>query len=117
MQTKFPFLAVMQAPKRAPDGMVARIESEAQAVAVSLQSSHCKQAYIAAQLGISPTYLSLIRHGERPLPGRLVVPLCYLTGTWLIQQHRDFREALAVVQGRTDCIVAAMANELRRVAA
>ena len=52
MQTNFAFLAVVPKPKAAPDALVARINADAQAVAVSLQSSGLKQAYVAAQLGI-----------------------------------------------------------------
>jgi hypothetical protein len=117
MQTNFAFLAVMPAPKPAPDALVARVTNDAQAVAIALKASNLKQAYVAAQLGISGTYLSLIRNGLRPLPDRLVLPLCYLTGTLLIQQYRDLQDALATVRGRTECVVAAMANELRRSAA
>lgn len=115
MQTSFAFLAVMQAPKPAPDHLIARVANEAQAIAVALRGH--KQAYIAAQLGISGPYLTLIKKGERPLPDKLVLPLCYLTGTLLIQQYRDLQEALASIKGRTECAVAAMANELRRAAA
>ena len=117
MQTNFAFLAAIPKPKAAPDALVARINADAQAVAVSLQSSGLKQAYVAAQLGISGAYLSQIRKGKRPLPDKLVMPLCYLTGTLLIQQYRDLQEALATIKGRTECVVAAMANELRRAAA
>ena len=116
MQTNFAFLAVVPKPKAAPDALVARINADAQAVAVSLQSSGLKQAYVAAQLGISGAYLSQIRNGLRPLPDKLVMPLCYLTGTLLIQQYRDLQEALATIKGRTECVIAAMANELRRAA-
>jgi len=117
MQTNFAFLAAIPTPKAAPDSLVARVATDAQAVAVALQSSGLKQAYVAAQLGISGAYLSQIRKGARPLPDKLVLPLCYLTGTLLIQQYRDLQDALATVRGRTECVVAAMANELRRSAA
>jgi Trp operon repressor len=117
MQTTFPFLSILPAPKAAPDSLVARVQSDAQAVAVSLVAAKLKQAYIAASLGVSGAYLSQIRHGVRPLPDRLVLPLCFLTGSLLIQQFRDLQDALATVRGRTQCAVAAMANELRRAAA
>lgn len=115
MQTNFAFLAVLKAPRAAPDSLVSRIRSDAQAVAVSLHGH--KQAYIAAKLGVSGAYLSQIKTGDRPLPDRLVMPLCYLTGTLLVQQFRDLQEALASIKGRTECAVAAMAAELRRAAA
>lgn len=114
MQTNFPFLAVLKAPRRAPDSLVARANSDAQALAVSLYGH--KQAAIAAALGISGAYLSQIKRGTRPLPDRLVTPLCYLTGTLLIQQRREFAEALANIKGRSVCVVAAMAAELRSAA-
>lgn len=115
MQSNFPFLALMQAPRAAPDSVVTRIKSDAEALAVSLHGH--KQAYIAAQLGVSGAYLSQMKTGERPLPDKLVLPLCYLTGTLLIQQYRDLRDALEVAKGRTVCAVASMAAELRRAAA
>lgn len=117
MQTRFAFLAVIPAPKAAPDSLVARIKSDAEAVAVALKFAPTKQAYIAAKLGISAPYLSQLKKGDRPLPDKLVLPLCYLTGTLLIQQYRDLQEALATIKGRTECAVAAMANEMRRAAA
>ena len=113
MQTKFPFLAVLPAPKAAPDSLVARVSSDAEAVSVAMHGF--KQAYVAAQLGISGAYLSQIRTGKRALPDKLVLPLCYLTGTLLIQQYRDLKDALAAIKGRSPIV--AMATELRRVAA
>jgi DNA-binding transcriptional regulator YdaS (Cro superfamily) len=115
MQSNFPFLALMQAPRPAPDSVVSRIKSDAEALAVALHGH--KQAYIAAQLGVSGAYLSQMKKGERPLPDKFVLPLCYLTGTLLIQQHRELRDALDVMRGRILCAVASMAAEIRRAAA
>jgi hypothetical protein len=117
MQTSFPFLSACKPPKRAPDDMLARITSEAQAVKVSIGSSRLKQAYIAAELKVSPSYLSLIRNGKRPVPEHLVQPFCYLVGSLLLQQYREFRAALRAVRGQgADDLDARLANELREAA-
>jgi DNA-binding transcriptional regulator YdaS (Cro superfamily) len=116
MQTAFAFLSILPQPKPAPDALVARMGNAAQAVAVSIRACGLKQAYLAAQLGISGAYLSQIRNGKRGVPDALVLPLAYLTGSLLVRQYLDLQDALAVAKGRTECAVAALANELRRAA-
>lgn len=117
MQTAFPFLTACADPKPAPDGLLARITSDVDAIRVSIRASGLKQAYIAKALGVSAPYLSLIRNGKRPLPERLTTPFCYLTGQLLLKQYRDLQAALRAIRGggETDRI-AALATELRMAA-
>lgn len=101
MQTKFPLLSTMQrAPKPALAMVLRQIESEAQAFAVAM--SGFKLAYIAASLGKSESYISLIRAGKRPMPRKLIADFCRITGTTLLQDFIDLQAALAEVhQTRT----------------
>src|SRR5262245_54359759 len=99
MQTSFPFLSAFRDPSLAPDAVVAQIRDDAHAVRVSLVASRLKQVWVAAQLGVSPGYLSLMKKGERHVPDRLVVPFCYLVGSLLLKQVREFRAALRTARG------------------
>jgi len=116
MQTNFAFLSATPKPSVAPDALLARVTSEGQAVAIAIKSARLKQAYVAAALGISGPYLSLIRHDKRPMPDALVLPLCYLTRTLLVQQYRDLQTALDAIKGKTANAVEAMAAQLRSAA-
>ena len=86
---------VHNAPKDAPAKLLRQIESEGQAIAVSMQAGGHKLASIAAAIGKSESYVSLLRAGKRPVPDRLVGPLCAATGSNLLRQYRDLCDALA----------------------
>jgi len=96
MQRNFPFISILPAPKTAPASLVARITTDAQAMAVSLIGH--KHGYIAAQLGISAGYLSQILHGK-PAPEWLIAPFCSLTGTHLLAQFRRLQDAQRMADG------------------
>lgn len=115
MQRNFPFLAILPPPKRADAVLVRRIDTDAQALAVSLIGM--KHAYVAAQLGISAPYLSQMLHG-RPVPAWLVQPFCALTGTTLLAQVRMLRESERIAAGIETAgdVIRRLANELREVA-
>lgn len=98
MQTSFPFLSAMPAPKDAPDALVARISSESEAVAVSMRAKGFKQSWYAAQLGKSEAYISLIAAGKRPVPRWFIKPFCVLSGSNLLAQHIELKAALAAVR-------------------
>jgi hypothetical protein len=98
-QLKLKLIASMHpAPKDAPSHLIRQIETEAQAIAVSMRACGAKLAYIAASLGKSESYISRIRSGERPVPHWFVEPFCYITGTNLLKQFIAFQTALAEVQ-------------------
>lgn len=95
-------------PKDAPAKVVRQIESEAQALAVSIAAGGHKLAYIAACVGKSQGYVSRLQSGRRPIPDRLVGPLCAATGSNLLRQYIDMQRAL---DGQGD--VARLAELLR----
>ena len=102
---------VHHAAKDAPAKVVRQIESEHQALAVSIRAGHHKLDYIAARIGKSKAYVSLMQAGKRPIPERLVGPLCGATGTNLLRQFIQLQSALGGV-----CEVQRMAEMLRAAA-
>jgi transcriptional regulator with XRE-family HTH domain len=81
-------------PKDAPSKVLRQIESDAQALAVSVEAGRHKLAYIARCIGKSESYVSRLRKGERPIPEALVDRLCMATGCNLLRQFRDLQAAL-----------------------
>jgi hypothetical protein len=99
------------APKDAPAKVLRLIESEAQALAVSIASGHHKLDYVAACIGKSRGYISRMQSGERPIPHKLIGPLCGATGTNLLRQFIQLQTALGEV-----CEVERIATMLREAA-
>jgi len=105
MQENIKFSATWQAlhpPKDAPAKLLRQIESDEQALAVSIRASGHKLAYVAARIGKSEGYVSRLRKGERPIPDRLVQALCDVTGTNLLRQYRDLCAALSDTSERRE---------------
>ena len=98
MQTSLPLVGEVPRPKSAPDAVLARISSECEAIRVSLIG--LKAVYVADVLGISESYLSLIRSGQRRMSDRLVTRFCHATGSLLLQQYRDLQSALRAIKGQ-----------------
>lgn len=88
---------VHEAPKPAPRNVLRLIESEAQALAVSIAAGHFKLDYIGTCIGKSRAYVSRLQNGKRPIPSRLVMPLCAATGSLLLRQFMDLQTALGEV--------------------
>lgn len=88
---------VHHAPKPAPAKVVRQVESAAQALAVSIQAAGHKLDYIAACVGKSRGYVSRLQSGKRPIPSKLVMPLCAATGSLLLHQFLQLESALAEV--------------------
>lgn len=88
---------VHRGPTDAPVKLLRRVESESQALAVSMRASGCKLAYVAACVGKSESYVSLLRSGKRGIPDKLVMPLCAATGSNLLHQFRQLQAALGEV--------------------
>jgi hypothetical protein len=97
-----------KAPKDAPPKILRQVETDAQALAISIRAGGHKVAYIAACIGKSKGYVSLMQTGARPIPDKLVGPLCAATGTNLLRQFRDLQAALEGV-----CEVSRLAELLR----
>lgn len=85
---------VHRAPRPAPAHVLRMIETEAQALAVSIMAGHHKLDYVAACIGKSRAYVSRLQRGKRAIPERLVGPLCAATGSLLLRQFRDLQRAL-----------------------
>ena len=100
------------AAKDAPAKLVRQVDSEAQALAVSMAAAGHKVEYIAACIGKSHTYVSRMRSGKRPIPHKLIRPLCAATGSNLLAQYLALEMAMGEV-----CDVTRLAMELRGVAA
>lgn len=99
---------VHRAPTDASPKVLRQIESEAQALAVSIRAGHHKLAYIAACIGKSVPYVSQMQKGARPIPHKLVGPLCAATGSNLLRQYIDLQRA---IEGH--CEVTRLAELLR----
>lgn len=85
---------VHRAPKDAPAKVLRQIETEAQALAVSIAGGNHKLDYVAACVGKSRSYLSRLQSGKRPIPEKLIGPLCAATGTNLLRQFIELQDAL-----------------------
>ena len=85
---------VHRAPAAAPAKVVRQVETAAQALAVSIAAGHYKLGYIAACVGKSRAYLSRLQTGKRPIPQKLVAPLCAATGSLLLAQFMELEAAL-----------------------
>lgn len=85
---------VHHAPKDADRRVLMQVESEAQALAVCIAAGNHKLDYIAACVGKSRAYISRLQTGARPIPDRLVAPLCAATGSNLLAQFRALQEAI-----------------------
>ena len=101
---------VHHAPCAAPAKVLRQIESAAQALAVSIAAGSFKLDYIPACIGKSRAYVSRLQNGKRPIPSRLVMPLCAATGSLLLAQFLDLQRALEG-QGQVERL-AAMLREV-----
>lgn len=102
---------VQSGPVDAPAKVLRQIESEAQALAVSMLAGGHKCASVGAAIGKSEGYVSRLRAGHRPIPDKLVGPLCAATGSNLLRQYRELQRALEGV-----CEVTRLAELLREAA-
>jgi hypothetical protein len=81
-------------PKPAPAKVLRQVESAAQALAISIRAGNHKLAYIGQCVGKSEGYVSRMASGQRPIPRKLVKPLCAATGSLLLQQFHDLEDAM-----------------------
>lgn len=82
------------APQNAPLHVLRQVETEAQALAVSILASGLKQAVVAKAIGKSEAYVSQLRNGRRPIPDKLVDRLCAATGSNLLKQFLALERAM-----------------------
>ena len=115
MQRQMPFFAVIKPPKNAPDSTVRRVETEGQAVAVSLSACGLKHSYVAANMGRSAPWLSRVKSGALAMSDAQAVRFCEVTGSALLLQVRALKEAMAEINGQIDAaaVIRRLAAELR----
>ncbi len=102
-QRRFHWLAGLPDPQPAPQGVLAAVHSEGEAIAVSMRmkpGGPYTDAWYAERLGISRSYLCEIKKGGKPMPRRLRMPFASLTGTTLLQQFEQLQAAMRHVAGR-----------------
>lgn len=122
MQREMPLISSMQgAPKQAPPKLVRKVDTEAQAIDVSIRLCGFKAGYVAASLGCTEAYVSLLRNGKRPIPAHdkrdhFIAEFCRITGTLLLAQVIRRNEMEADDQGDLSygAINARIACELRQ---
>lgn len=102
---------VHRAPTDAPAKVLRQIESESQALAVSILAGGHKLDTIAAQIGKSRSYISRMQTGSAPIPEKLIGPLCAATGSNLLRQYVDLQRA---IEGQ--CEVQRLAQLMREAA-
>jgi hypothetical protein len=88
---------VHRGPVAAPAKVLRQVETAAQALAISIAAGHHKLDVIAAKVGKSRAYVSRMQTGKRPIPDRLVMPLCAATGSLLLRQFIELESALETV--------------------
>lgn len=88
---------VHRGPVAAPAKVLRQIETAAQALAVSIAAGHHKLDYVGACVGKSRGYVSRLQSGKRPIPHKLVMPLCAATGSLLLRQFLDLQSAMEEV--------------------
>lgn len=88
---------VHHAPTAAPAKVVRQVETAAQALAISIAAAGHKLDYIGACIGKSRGYVSRMQSGKRPIPAKLVMPLCAATGSLLLRQFIELESALETV--------------------
>ena len=117
-QQEMPFPTKRKLSANAPDALVRRIETDQQAIAVSIAACGLKQSYIAAAMGRSAPWLSRIKGGSLHMTQAQAVRFCAVTGSNLLLQVRALREALAEIRGELDAAetIRRYAEELRRAA-
>lgn len=102
---------MQSAPPNAPAAVLRQLDSESQALRVSMVASGHKAASVAAAIGKSPSYVSRLQTGKRPIPHKLVGPLCAVTGTNLLRQFHDLQRAI-----HGTCEVTRLAELMRQAA-
>lgn len=99
-QRAFPWISEAPKPSDAPMQYVVRCEEAKDAIALSLRVSKVTAKRVADYMGVSEATISQIKRGARPVLDWMVEPFCYATGTNLLQQFFDYRNAQLIVRAR-----------------
>lgn len=107
-QRKFPWIQGLAEPAKVDMRAVARCTGRGMAARAALQAKPggpWTDAWLATRLGVSRGYLSRILTDKQEMPDWMVRPICYATGTWLVQQYAELFDE--------PCEVTAVANLIR----
>lgn len=99
-QGELPLLALVPQPRDATDKTLRLCETEQDAIAVALKLAHVSQANVARGMGISRSYLTMLKTGERVMTSALLARFCVVTGSNLVRQYRELQMALRVARGQ-----------------
>lgn len=118
-QREMAFISCLPPPKDADDKTVRLCDSEEDAIAVSIVLSRCTQTEVANRMGVSRSFLTMLKRGERVLTRKMTPVFCAATGSNLIRQYRCVQSALRVMNGvqREEDRIAAIASHTLRAAA
>jgi plasmid maintenance system antidote protein VapI len=98
-QGELHLLALLPPPRDASEKTVRRCDSEQDAIAVALCLSRLSQAEVARRMGISRSYLTMLKTGERVMTTALLGRLCVVTGSNVVRQYRALQSALRIASG------------------
>lgn len=99
-QGELRLLGLLPQPRDAAEKTLRLCESEQDAIAVSLRLARASQAKVAERMGISRSYLTMLKTGERVLTTDMLGRLCVATGCNLARQYRELQLALRIARGQ-----------------
>lgn len=100
-QRKFPWIQGVAAPASEDRRAVASCQDRAHAARSSLSAKPggpWTDSWLAGRLGISRGYMSRVLSGKQELPDWMITPICYATGSLLLQQYVDLLEPQCEVE-------------------
>lgn len=118
-QGELHLLGLVPEPRNASEKTVRLCESEEDAIAVSLRLAPASQAEVARRMGISRSYLTMLKTGERTMTSALLGRFCVCTGCNLVRQYRELQLALRIARGQerqADRIAEIASHSMRRAA-
>lgn len=99
-QGELRLIALMVPPCDASEKTVRLCDSEQEAIAVAIALSKLSQAELARRIGISRSYLTMLKTGERTLSSKLLTAFCHASGSNVVRQYRALHSAIRAAQGR-----------------
>lgn len=118
-QREIPVLSSLPQPRMADEKTVRMCETDEDAIAVGIVLSGLTQSEIAARMGISKVYLTLMKKGQRYMNSTRASQFSAATGWNIVRQHRDLQMAIRVATGiprEVDRIAQIAAHTQRRAA-
>ena len=91
-QRSFPWISGLSVPVNAPRQLVAQCTSYGMAARVALAAKEggpWTDAWLASRLHVSRGYLSRVLNGQQDMPGWMLTPIAYATGSRLVMQYDE----------------------------